>query len=160
MGFPPHGPEPCASTNSATSAMGCGGSDWTAALNSSEGAWSCQQRVERACCVVYGHTEINQTLKKKHFTKDPHAAREAARYETPIPSREYLLEFLDDYGLPITERRLAEALDIDEESQEGLRRRLGAMVRDGQLVRNRRAGFLPVNRRELIKGRVIGRDRN
>ena len=94
---------------------------------------------------------------KKRRRKDPYAAREAARYARPIPSREFLLEFLADYEAPLTEGRLARALEIDdEEGLEGLRRRLSAMVRDGQLVRNRRDGFLRVNRRELISGRVLG----
>ncbi len=37
-----------------------------------------------------------------------------------------------------------------------LERRLGAMVRDGQLLRNRREAFCLVNKRDLVAGRVIG----
>jgi len=51
---------------------------------------------------------------------------------------------------------VARALDLgDEEDQTALERRLGAMVRDGQLVRNRRDAFCLVNKRDLIAGRVI-----
>ena len=41
-----------------------------------------------------------------------------------------------------------------DEKYEALGRRLGAMVRDGQIVRNRRGGFLPVDESNLIRGRV------
>ncbi len=52
---------------------------------------------------------------------------------------------------------LTAALDLDgEEDRIALERRLGAMVRDGQLVRNRKDAFCLVNRRDLIAGRVIG----
>ncbi|MDH5766947.1 MAG: ribonuclease R, partial [Gammaproteobacteria bacterium] len=39
--------------------------------------------------------------------------------------------------------------------KEALRRRLKAMVRDGQLIRNRKDGFIPVDEDDLIRGRVI-----
>jgi exoribonuclease R len=44
----------------------------------------------------------------------------------------------------------------DEADLIALERRLGAMIRDGQLVRNRNQAFCPVNSRDLIAGRVIG----
>ena len=44
----------------------------------------------------------------------------------------------------------------DEEDVDALQRRLGAMERDGQLVRNRRGAFCLVNKMDLIAGRVIG----
>jgi ribonuclease R len=51
---------------------------------------------------------------------------------------------------------LAEILGLNtEESEEALRRRLNAMERDGQLVRNRRGAFCLVNERDLIAGRII-----
>jgi ribonuclease R len=58
---------------------------------------------------------------------------------------------------PIDEAALAALLDLAEEDQrEGLRRRLIAMRRDGQLVENRRGALLPVSKADLIKGRIIG----
>ena len=51
---------------------------------------------------------------------------------------------------------LAEHLDINQEDQlDALGRRLRAMVRDGQLVQNRRGGYLPVDESHLVRGRVI-----
>jgi ribonuclease R len=87
---------------------------------------------------------------------DPYAAREARKYENPIPSRELILETLHELGGPRNFRELAEALEIEsDEDLEAFRRRLNAMERDGQLVRNRRGGFCPVNKKDLIAGRVI-----
>ena len=42
----------------------------------------------------------------------------------------------------------------DEPSLEALRRRLQAMVRDGQLFRNRRGGYLSFDHMDLVKGVV------
>jgi len=92
-----------------------------------------------------------------HPRKDPHAQREATKYDNPIPSREYILQLLEKNTGPIDEEALAALLELVEEDQrEGLRRRLIAMRRDGQLVENRRGALLPVSKADLIKGRVIG----
>jgi len=88
---------------------------------------------------------------------DPHIRREAKKYSNPIPSREFILETLAEAGVPLTFDEIATTLDIrDEEEITALQRRLGAMVRDGQLVRNRRDAYCLVNKRDLIAGRVIG----
>ena len=88
---------------------------------------------------------------------DPHRLREHRKYENPIPSREYIMQELARFGAPLRHDKLAQLLDLhSEEEQEALRRRLNAMERDGQLIRNRRDGFCLVNRKDLIAGRVIG----
>lgn len=70
---------------------------------------------------------------------DPFADREADNYDNPIPSREYILEFLTQANVPMNRNDLFEALKLEgEEQYEGLRRRLRAMERDGQLVFTRR----------------------
>jgi ribonuclease R len=87
---------------------------------------------------------------------DPHADREARRYERPIASREALLEFLQEQGEPLPAEQIAEALDLTAEDRfEALSRRLGAMVRDGQLLVNRRGAYAPAERLDLISGVVI-----
>ncbi|MGC9456405.1 MAG: ribonuclease R [Halothiobacillaceae bacterium] len=90
--------------------------------------------------------------------EDPNAAREAEKYERPVASREFLLEMLARHDGPTTLNRLITDLeyDGDEERIEGLRRRLRAMERDGQVIRNRRGGYVPVDKAELIRGRVLG----
>ncbi|MEY6431328.1 ribonuclease R [Thioalkalicoccus limnaeus] len=88
---------------------------------------------------------------------DPHLKREAKRYARPIPSREYILQILTEAGVPLAFDEVAKALALHEEADlVALDRRLGAMVRDGQLVRNRREAYCLVNKRDLIAGRVIG----
>lgn len=89
--------------------------------------------------------------------QDPHAAREADRYDNPIPSRELIHEVLEKSSKPLTAEQLAGHFGLfDEERTEALRRRLGAMVRDGQIESNRRGAYSPLAEEELIRGRVTG----
>ncbi len=88
---------------------------------------------------------------------DPHREREARKYDNPIPSREFILETLTERGVPMDYPAIAQILGLEgEEEQQALERRLGAMVRDGQLLRNRRDAYCLVNKKDLIAGRVIG----
>jgi ribonuclease R len=87
---------------------------------------------------------------------DPHRAREALKYTNPIPSREFIMESIEQFGAPLNYQELSARLELSgEEDLEALRRRLNAMQRDGQLVRNRRGAYCLVNRTDLIAGRVI-----
>ncbi len=88
---------------------------------------------------------------------DPHHAREAKKYKNPIPSREFILDHLEQHGAPLKRADLAKRLGLKgEEGLEALRRRLNAMERDGQLVCNRAGALCLVNKKDLIAGRVIG----
>jgi ribonuclease R len=88
---------------------------------------------------------------------DPEAAREAEKYENPIPSRELILQHLAERGSAATREQLVEELGlISEEQIEALRRRLRAMERDGQLIYTRRGTYAPVDKLDLILGRVSG----
>lgn len=90
-------------------------------------------------------------------TLDPEAAREAQKYDNPIPSRELILAHLAERGAPATRSQLFEELGLaGEESEEALRRRLRAMERDGQLIYTRRGAYAPVDKLDLIRGRVSG----
>ena len=90
-------------------------------------------------------------------SKDPHAEREAQKYENPIPSREYILEHLAERGRPATYFDLRDEFGLHTESEEeALRRRLIAMVRDGQLLKNRKGAYGASASMELIAGRIIG----
>ena len=88
--------------------------------------------------------------------RDPHAARESEKYAAPIASREYILETLRDEGAPIDLEALGErlGLDADADAAEALRRRVRAMIRDGQLIENRRRGLVPVDAESLVAGRI------
>ncbi len=95
------------------------------------------------------------TKRKKKMT-DPHAEREARKYENPIPSRELILQLLEEAGEPLIWQQVAERLGLnDEDSQVALTRRLRAMERDGQLVRNRRNAYGPLDKMDLVRGRII-----
>lgn len=94
---------------------------------------------------------------KKHINKDHFAEREAAKYDNPIPSREYILDFLSKSLGPLTYEELCLDFGIqDQRACEAVRRRLIAMERDGQLIKNRSNAYGALDKMNLIKGRVIG----
>ena len=95
----------------------------------------------------------------KHWTlsDDPYAEREARKYDKPVPSREYLLARLEEYGKPITHENMSRMIGLDDEEQmEAVRRRLAAMERDGQVLCNRRGAYALIDKLDLIKGKVLG----
>ncbi|WP_437882665.1 ribonuclease R [Pseudomonas sp. LRF_L74] len=88
---------------------------------------------------------------------DPEAAREAEKYDNPIPSRELILSHLSERGSPASREELVEEFGLStDEDLEALRRRLRAMERDGQLIYTRRGTYAPVDKLDLIRGRVSG----
>ena len=88
--------------------------------------------------------------------KDPHQKREAARYENPIASRKHILSTMADIDAPVAFKRLAKELGLEERGQrEALKNRLRAMVRDGQLVVDRRNVYAIASRMELVTGKVL-----
>jgi ribonuclease R len=94
-------------------------------------------------------------MSKRKKIKDPHAKREAKKYDNPIASREFILDLLAEKGSPLHYDQLAAALHLETDEQfEALRRRLIAMLRDGQLMKNRRGAYALVNKMDLIAGTV------
>ena len=89
-------------------------------------------------------------------SRDPQAAREAEKYENPIPSRELIVDVLTQTGVPMMEDEIAVALEIGESEIEGFNRRINAMERDGQLLKNRRGAIGLAEKMDLIAGRVQG----
>ena len=87
---------------------------------------------------------------------DPHREREAGRYEHPVASREFILDTLRKRGVPVEESELVRLLNIKPEDREGVTRRLGAMLRDGEIIRNRRNAICVVEKLDLVRGRVQG----
>ncbi|PIA72191.1 ribonuclease R [Pseudomonas sediminis] len=88
---------------------------------------------------------------------DPEAAREAEKYDNPIPSRELILSHLAERGAPASREQLVEEFGLHTDDQlEALRRRLRAMERDGQLIYTRRGTYAPVDKLDLICGRISG----
>lgn len=96
-------------------------------------------------------------MKKDKSIKDSFADREASNYQNPIPSREFLLDYLAHSVGPLTHEAICTELNLsDPEHIEAMRRRLRAMERDGQIASNRRGGYGTLEKLNLIKGRVIG----
>ncbi len=98
------------------------------------------------------------SIEKKHKLRDldPHLQREKERYSHPLPSREFVLQILKEQGIPVNEKALHDLLQITEEENEIFDRRLGAMLREGQIMRNRKGDICVVEKLDLIKGRVQG----
>jgi ribonuclease R len=94
-------------------------------------------------------------MAKSRLNQDPQAEREASRYENPIPSREFILQTLSESGKPLTQGEICALLSIREyDGYEAMGKRLGAMVRQGQLVRNRSKAYCAVDKLELLKCKV------
>ena len=87
---------------------------------------------------------------------DPHAQRESERYEHPIPSREAILKFLGDRAQLLTAEAIAQELELAHPRDfDALTKRLAAMLRDGQLLQNRRGGYGVAQKLDLIAGTII-----
>ncbi len=96
------------------------------------------------------------TKKKKPAYKDPQAEREAQKYEFPVPSRELILACLADIDEPLSFEQIADALGVTGDRDiEGIRRRLRAMERDGQLFRNRRGLYGHPDKMDMVCGTII-----
>ncbi|MFZ5756929.1 MAG: ribonuclease R [Pseudomonadota bacterium] len=89
---------------------------------------------------------------------DPAFAGEMRKYERPIPSRAFLLQWLNETGRPVPTDELLSVLGLDRDPDvaEAVSRRLQAMERDGQLVCNRRGAWGLPRAMDLIAGRVSG----
>ena len=96
-------------------------------------------------------------MAKKSPPQDPNYAKELAKYDNPIPSREFILQIIRTHNAPMTKEEIFVALGItDETRQEAMRRRLRAMENDGQLVFTKRKCYALPEKLDLLKGMVIG----
>jgi ribonuclease R len=90
--------------------------------------------------------------KRDRSVNDPSGSR---RIKGDSPSRKTILKLLEDHGRPLQRRHIVERLGVEsEDSREILRRRLIAMLRDGQLVKNRRNAYGLPARMDLLRGRI------
>jgi ribonuclease R len=89
-------------------------------------------------------------------TEDPHHDREKRRYEHPLPSREFILQKLKEQGVPLAQPELERLLGIEPREREAFAKRLAAMERDGEVIRNRRDAICIVEKLDLVCGRVQG----
>lgn len=96
--------------------------------------------------------------KSKHSKRknDPHAKREAEQYERPLPSREFVLQVLTEQGVPLTINTLYALLEVSDDEHEVFNRRLNAMEREGQVMRNRKGLLCLPDKIEAIAGVIQG----
>lgn len=91
-----------------------------------------------------------------HMIKDPFYDREAKKYDSPIASRELILDYLTKEAKPANLDKIAQAVSIkNDEQKEALHRRLRAMERDGQVVFTRRKCYALPEKFDMVKGSVI-----
>ena len=99
-------------------------------------------------------TKNNHHKNKRHT--DPHANREASLYETPLPSRELILTTMGEQGVPLGVEELYTLLEISDEERDIFNRRLNAMEREGQIIKNRKGALCIADKLDLIAGVVQG----
>lgn len=93
----------------------------------------------------------------KAILQDPNYAKELAKYDNPVPSREFILQIIRKQNSPMSKEEIFKTLAIvNEEQQEAMRRRLRAMENDGQLVFTKRKCYALLEKLDLLKGMVIG----
>ncbi|EPE37210.1 ribonuclease R [Candidatus Photodesmus anomalopis] len=91
------------------------------------------------------------------MNNDPFLFRESKKYKNPIPSREFILAYLDKLQTPIDHNSLFKELNLSrKEHYKALRLRLRAMERDGQLILINRYHYALPYKCETMKGFVIG----
>ncbi len=88
--------------------------------------------------------------------QDPFLEREKSKYSQPLPSREFILQILQKEGVPVTLEQLERQLAIRPDERDLFGRRLRAMERDGELMRNRKNALCLPAKLDLIPARVEG----
>jgi ribonuclease R len=78
-------------------------------------------------------------------------------HEVAIPSREEVLAALESAGRPLEPKALFDALGVDDGAvRNAMGNRLRAMIRDGQIIANRRGHYCLVGHMGLVTGLVTG----
>lgn len=98
-------------------------------------------------------------MPKRKPSKNKPAARSRKQksYKHPIPSRNALLDYLTEAGVPrMADRILADFGLKGQRMRSLLVERLDAMVRAGQIIENRRSEYCLTDKLELVTGRVSG----
>lgn len=100
---------------------------------------------------------MNKKKKTNLEKNDPFYQRESEKYADPIPSREFIMRVLEEDGRPMSRTQLLDVLEVEDEAkQAALGFRLRAMLRDGQLMQDRRGRFCLLPHLNLQRGTVQG----
>lgn len=87
--------------------------------------------------------------------RDKDRPRDESRYEHKIPSRDEVISALERAPGPLTLEALGREFEIrTEQHQRALENRLRAMVRDGQIIRNRASKYCLLRELDLVTGKV------
>ena len=106
----------------------------------------------RSCFLVLEVANTGYNVIMNNKTRRPADNR---RIQAEAPERQDILNLFEDQGRPLQRREIVERLNVlSDDSREILRRRLKAMVRDGQLVKNRRNAYGLPAKMDLIAGRI------
>jgi len=90
---------------------------------------------------------MKRRIRKKSISVESHL----------VPERKTILDFLAAANKPRNLNKIAEALAVQSpQARQALERRLLAMQRDGQVIKNRRDGYGLAQKMDLLRGRVIG----
>lgn len=92
----------------------------------------------------------NRSLRKQ----DPFLAREQQKYDHPLPSREWIIGVIEKEGMPISIATLKKKLSILPQEAKIFDKRLHAMIRDGQILMNRKGLLCIAKKLALVKCRV------
>jgi ribonuclease R len=88
---------------------------------------------------------------------DPFYQREKEKYENPVPSREFILAHLTKLAIPVAFKELLTTFSlVDDDLCIGLKRRLRAMEREGQIIFTRAKRYALPDKMALVKGTVVG----
>ena len=94
--------------------------------------------------------------KKQNRRLDPQLARESELYENPIPSRELILQVMEEHGVPVKKSDLIKILEIQDDEIIFFEKRIRAMERQGQVLINRKDVLCISKKINLSSGRVMG----
>lgn len=93
----------------------------------------------------------------KTMQDDPFYAREKAKYEQPVASREYILKLIADAQSSLSLLDICHKVDAkDETSRIAIQRRLRAMEREGQVIFNRQKRYEVGSVITQVSGVVLG----
>lgn len=95
--------------------------------------------------------------KTKLKVNDKFAARESAKYDNPIPSREYIIDIIKKHSEPMGFKHIYSELGLQhhQDGKEALRRRINAMVRDKQLEKLVNGKYIPTGAKEIVHGTIV-----
>lgn len=88
--------------------------------------------------------------------QDPHYQREVEKYgDNPLPSREFVMQCLEKEGRLLSFAEIVALFQMNDAQAELFSHRLKAMIRAGQLMRNRQGQIGLSRKMDLLAGRVI-----